>query len=120
MFFATPHYGTGDSDWEKLMSHIVTLCNSKRAYFPTLRGSKRAQAPTNAMLMEIRQNCQVLTNISEDFRHLSKEFRIVSFLEENKTELLGDVVSYLPLCFELYHPRFRRICDRFVNAGYTT
>jgi hypothetical protein len=84
MFFATPHYGLDKFDWERLVSHVVTC-----------HGPEGSKAPTNGMVEEIRANCHVLTNVSEDFESLLKlkVFGTVNFLEENMTELLGDVVS---------------------------
>jgi hypothetical protein len=84
MFFATPHYGMGKSDWERLVAHI--------AAHP---GTDRLVVPPDGMLGQVMANHKVLTNVSQDFKPLAKrrEFAIVSFQEEHMTELLGDVVS---------------------------
>ncbi|KAK3941281.1 protein SERAC1 [Diplogelasinospora grovesii] len=83
MFFATPHYALDANDLEELVSHIVTR-----------HGHEGATTPTNNMLMEIRRNRQVLTNVTDDFRSLLKRrpFGIVNFLEGDMTEVLGQVV----------------------------
>ncbi|KAK3314378.1 hypothetical protein B0H66DRAFT_595100 [Apodospora peruviana] len=83
MFFATPHYGMDNNDWERLVSHVVTH-----------HGYEGATGPTNKMLAEIRANCHILTDVTEDFRPLLDRnlFSIVNFLEDNISEVLGDVV----------------------------
>jgi hypothetical protein len=81
MFFATPHHGTDPSHWKKLVSDIVTR-----------HGPEGAKGPTEQMLLEIQTNSQVLTDLSEGFAPLYKEFDIVSFWEGNTTGISGDVV----------------------------
>jgi hypothetical protein len=78
MFFATPHRGANVDSWADITTGIIKVCS---------------ESPESAMAQDIRSNSRYLQEISEDFRHMAKEFGIVSFYEEDKMLVLGKVVS---------------------------
>ena len=83
VFFATPHFASGNTNWDRVLSHIIARD------FP-----KGVEVQKSKLFQEIQDNYQVLTDTTQDFATLlqEKRFDIVDFLEYDKLDGLNEVV----------------------------
>jgi hypothetical protein len=84
VFFGTPHRGANAAKWASLIVGI------KSAAFGT--------GPKISFLNLLRPNSKDLMDLSEDFRSIATKYAIVSFIEEDRINGLGSVVSLTARC----------------------
>jgi hypothetical protein len=78
MFFGTPHRGSNIAYWASIVVSIG------RVAFPMrFKGT---------YLRALKENSELLREISENFLSIAPRFRIISFFEELNHPLLGGVV----------------------------
>lgn len=81
IFLATPHRGSKSANIGSLLSHVASLA---------------FQSPSKQLLETLKNNSDVLSRLSDEFREIHSAFDIVSFYERRKTPGLNTLVSSLP------------------------
>jgi len=78
VFLATPHRGSSSANLANVVSNIAM------AAFPGIQ---------TQLLKTLEKDSNTLGDLTDNFRHLAKDFQIASFYELKPTSLTGDRIS---------------------------
>jgi hypothetical protein len=77
VFLGTPHRGSDVAFWGDMLARI--------AYVSLLN-------PASGYIKDLRNNSSLLMDVSEDFRSIASQYRIISFYEADKLPRINSVV----------------------------
>ncbi|KAI9155676.1 Ankyrin-3 [Paramyrothecium foliicola] len=77
VFLGTPHRGSDVAFWGDMLARVASV-----AFLRPVRG----------LIKDLRNNSGLLMDVSEDFRSIANEYKIVSFYEADKVPRLNSVV----------------------------